>query len=211
MKTLLPLYTHPLTDPGMWEAAAGLSLGVTVVVNVHDGPGSEPDEAYEAATARLAGAGVPMLGYVDLGYAARPVADILDDVDRWARYPVAGIFFDRAPATRFEAGPVALAVRVARRSGLPAVVLNPGVPTDPHYRELEVGICTYEGPWVDYQRWTGEGSQPGDGHLVYGVPPAEQDAAQHLLTARQATFGLVTDLDMPTPYAALPAWAARRS
>jgi len=147
---------------------------------------------------------VPMLGYVDLGYAARPVADILTDVRRWHRYPVEGIFFDQAPTSPFGMGPVALAVRLARRSGLPAAVLNPGVPTDARYRDLGVALCTYEGHWSDYQRWSAEGTEPGDGHLVYGVPAAQLPAAESLFAVRKAGFGLLTDLDLPLPYAALP-------
>ena len=204
MKILLPLYTHPATDPGAWLAAAELGTEVVVVVNVHNGPGVEVETAYLSATALLARGEVPMLGYVDLGYAARPLADILTDVQRWLRYPVRGIFFDQAPTSPFGAGPVALAVRVARRAGLPTVVLNPGVPTDTIYRELDAAICTYEGSWSDYRRWSGEGAMPGDGHLVYGVPIPEQEAAQDLLVQRGATFGLTTELTLPLPYAALP-------
>ena len=55
---------------------------------------------------------------------------------------------------------------MARRAGLSTVVLNPGVPTDPLYRELGVAICTFEGSWPEYRRWSGEGAQPGDTLVV---------------------------------------------
>jgi hypothetical protein len=101
---------------------------------------------------------------------------------------------------------VALAVRVARRAGLSTVVLNPGVPTDPLYRDLGVPICTFEGSWVEYRRWSGDGARPGDGHLVHSVPVDALATAWALLRERRAGWGLVTQLRPPAPYAALPAW-----
>jgi Spherulation-specific family 4 len=215
MNTLLPLYAHPLADPGAWILAAGAGRDgreVTIVVNIQDGPdrvpaGSDRDPVYAATTDHLATAGVPMLGYVDLGYATRAVADIVDDVARWADYPVDGVFFDQAPTSPFSIGPVALAIRVARRAGVGGrIVLNPGLPTDSLYRDLGTEIVVYEGTWADYKRWSADGSRPGDGHLVYGVPAAQFAKAERLLDERGAAFGLVTDLDAPAPYEGVPAW-----
>jgi hypothetical protein len=197
---LLPLYAHPSVDPAVWRAAAAGAGELTVVA---DGP-DEPDLG--DAVARLAKAGVATLGRVDAAFATRPVADLLDDVEGWSACPVSGVFLDQAPTSPFCLGPVALAVRVARRAGLFTVVLNPGVPTDPLYRELGAPICTFEGPWVEYRRWSGEGSQPGDGHLVHSVPVGSMAAAQALLRERGAGWGLVTDRIPPAPYAGLPAW-----
>jgi hypothetical protein len=207
MKTLLPLYVHPLTDPLAWAGVASAGGDLTVVVNVQNGPGRGLEPAYAAATDHLCDVGVPMLGYVNLGYATRPMTDILDDVAEWTRYRVAGIFFDQAPTSPFCVGPVAMALRMARRVGLGRAVLNPGLPTDSLYRQLAATICTYEGSWTEYLRWPGDpGSQPGDGHLVYGVPAAALPAAHRLLAERGAGFGLATDLGRPQPYAGLPAW-----
>jgi hypothetical protein len=166
------------------------------------------DEAYREATALLAAAGVPMLGYVDLGYAARPLGDIVEDIERWSAYPMAGVFLDQAPTTPFSIGPVALAIRVARRARLFVAVLNPGTPADPVYRELGVPICAFEGSWADYQAWSGMGAQPGDGHLVHGVPPAQLATARKVMGWRGAGFGLVTDRELPNPWQGLPTDAA---
>ncbi|MEV0392980.1 spherulation-specific family 4 protein [Polymorphospora rubra] len=196
MTVLLPLYVHPAVAPAAWEPDR--LRGTTVVVDGHDDP------AYRRVTARLAAAGVPVLGHVDLARATRPLADVLDDVEGWTGHPVGGVFLDRAPTDPSAVGPVALAVRAARRGGLSEVVLNPGTPTDPLYRRLHVGICTFEGGWPDYQRWTGAGGELGDGHLVHSVPPAQLPAARRLMTWRGAGFGLVTDRGLPHPYGGLP-------
>jgi hypothetical protein len=213
MKILLPLYVHPLADPAAWAAAASSDRDVTVVMKVQDGhgrpPGSDRDPVYAATTDNLFAARVPMLGHVDLAYATRAVADIVDDVARWADYGVGGIFFDRAPTSPFSSGPVALAVRVARRAGVGGrVVINPGLPTDPVYRDLGAQIVVYEGTWDDYRRWNGHGSRPGDGHLVYGVPTGQLSAAEKMLDERGVGFGLATDVGDPSPYAGVPAWCS---
>jgi hypothetical protein len=204
---LVPLYVHPLEDPHAWDPEA--LDGATVIVNVHDGPGVIVDEDYILATSRLAAAGVPMLGYVDLGYSARPIADILDDVNRWAAYPMSGVFLDQAPTGAYGMGPVALAVRVARRAGLFATVLNPGTPTDPVYRELGVPICVFEGGWDEYQEWDGDGALPGDGHLIHSVPPWQLEHARRVMAWRGAGFGVVTDRWMPNPWHGLPSDSPR--
>src|SRR5690606_38325555 len=155
--TVLPLFSHPSADPDGWRAVAAPGGRLTVVVQ----PPDADDRERARALAELAAAGVPMLGYVDTRYATGSLPDLLDDVARWAHHPVCGVWLDHCPTSPFCLGPVALATRVARRVGLRRVVLNPGVPTDPLYRELGALICTFEGSWRDYRRWSGDGSRPG--------------------------------------------------
>jgi hypothetical protein len=133
------------------------------------------------------------LAKINLEYGERPLADVLDAVERWAAQPHDGIFFDRAPGDLAGLGGVALAVRVARRAGFGAVVLNPGRPVDPAYRALGAAICVFDGDWADYQRWSGEGATAGDGHLVYGVPPAQAGTARKMMAWRGAGFGVVAE------------------
>ncbi|MEJ3744185.1 spherulation-specific family 4 protein [Actinomycetes bacterium KLBMP 9797] len=137
------------------------------------------------------------LANIDLEYGERPLADVLDQIESWATRAIDGVFLDRAPADLPHLGAVALAVRVSRRHELGRIVLNPGGPVDPRYRELDVEICTFAGDWGRYQRWSGEGSRPGDGHLVYAVPPAQHDAAHRLIAWRGAGFALVTAAPYP--------------
>jgi Spherulation-specific family 4 len=204
--TLLPLRAHPLARPHAWDVIAAHGPAFTVVIDVANGPGTGRDPAYTAATSRLADAGVGLLGRVDLGYGTRPLSDLIADVDRWAGYPVHGVYFDRAPATPYAVGTVARVVKAARRAELPEVVLNPGVVPDPVYRDLGLPICVFEGTWLEYRHWTPGGARPGDGHLVHDVPPWDLDRAAQLQVERGAGFGVVTDLGPPDPFADLPAW-----
>ncbi len=218
METLLPLFTHPTAAPATWATVATLGPAATVVLDIADGPGSGLDPGWTAATERLAGAGVRMLGYVDLALGTRPVRDVRAQVRRWTGYPVQGIFFDQAPTSPYLIGPVAVAIGTARRADLGRLVLNPGQPTDRLYRDLGAQLCVFEGPWsalrpsaLDAARSVDElvgDPQPGDGYLVYGVPAAERASAEALLASRGAGLALVTDGVPPLPYAALPSWYA---
>jgi hypothetical protein len=194
---LLPLYVHPIVDPAAWEAVWRYPDGVTVIVNVHNGPGADP--AYDAVLDRLRRSWVRMLGYVDLDYGARPIGEVWSDVVGWCRYRTAGVFFDRVPSAASALGYVAQAVRAVRGT----VALNPGTTCAPGYAALAELVCTYEGPWSSYVDLVRKRDLPGAAHLVYGVPSAELGRAAALLSSR-AGHGLVTDLDMPLPYAGLP-------
>jgi hypothetical protein len=200
---LLPLYVHPKVDPTAWRTAAAAGRDLTVVVR-EDGD----DPAVAGVLSELAAAGVSVLGYVDARFSTRAVEELRAEVSRWARCPVSGIFLDHTPTSPFSIGPVALMVRAARRVGLP-VVLNAAAAPDPLYRELGAQVCTFDGPWEHYRSWCGEGSRPGDGHLVHSVPSGSLAEAWALLHQRRAGFGLVTDRTPPDPYAGAPAWLAQ--
>jgi hypothetical protein len=127
--------------------------------------------------------------------------------------PVAGIFLDHAPAGPFQLGPVVHAVRAARRAGLRTVVLNPGVAVDPVYRRVEATICTFDGSWREYVALPAGRCQPGDGHLVYGVP--DLAAARELALARGAGLLLATQQATPAlgdpPSRGTPWWETTSS
>lgn len=170
MRTLFPPYAHPSPE-------LELDADTWIV-------GEVPGERRSAHQ---------VLGRVDLDWGGRSLADVLADVDAWRQDGAEGLFLDRAPAGAGGVGPVALTVRLAARRGLHRVVLNPGVPAHPLYRDLGVRICTFDGPWSAYQGWDGDGARPGDGHLVHGVPAELLTAARRLMGRRGAGFGLATD------------------
>jgi hypothetical protein len=204
---LLPLYVHPLEDPDAWatlQARHGAER-FTVVVNVHNGPGEQRDEAYAVATAGLAAAGVRMLGYVDLDYGTRVNGDVWRDIVGWSQYPVGGVFFDRVQSDQEGLRYVAQVVRAVRGT----VVLNPGTRCSAGYSALADAVCTFEGPWTSYVEGPEGRDWSNAAHLVYGVPAGAVDLATRLLLSR-AAHGLVTDLAAPLPYAGLPTALKRR-
>ncbi len=204
---LVPLYVHPVDDPRAWSTATRLGRQVTVVVNVHNGPGDGSDPCYDSVVADLHHGGVATLGYVDLNYGDRSQRCLTQDIDGWRRYGVGGIFFDRTPSGAADLPGVTRAVHaVAASSATARVVLNPG--TRPHdgYARLDCTICTYEGPWSGYVTHDERPDWPQAAHLVYGVPPDHLAEAWRRLR-RRVRCGLVTDLAAPQPYRGLPAWS----
>jgi len=206
VESLLPLFAHPGSAPDTWASVARAGAGVLAVLDVAGGPGTGRDPGWTAAVSRLAGAGVTTLGYVDLSFGVRPVREVRADVRRWAGYPVAGVYFDRAPGSPFLIGPVATAVAAAQRCGLPRILLNHGVVPDALYRTLGAQLCVFEGDWAALRDAPPTGALVGDGYLVHGVPAAELALVETVLHARGAGFALVTDRCAPDPYGRLPSW-----
>ncbi|GAA4676870.1 hypothetical protein [Phytohabitans rumicis] len=65
---------------------------------------------------------------VDLEWGERPLADVLDELERLAAAAPGGVLLDRVPDGAWAAGAVALAVRVARRSGFTPVLVQGRAP-----------------------------------------------------------------------------------
>jgi hypothetical protein len=157
------------------------------VISTPDGPNASLADGVR----RLVHAGTDPLGRISLAFATRPLPDLLDEIKRWAALPIRGFFFDHAPSGPYQIGPVAQAVRTARRLGCPTIVLNAGTLVDPIYRSLPATICTFEGSWRQYLSRPPSGT--GDGHLVVDVPVGELPTARALVLARNASLFLVTD------------------
>jgi hypothetical protein len=189
---LLSLHQHPFTHPEAWDTIEVAGVGSVILLNIATGPGSGLDPTWTTATQRLVRAGAGLIGYVDLAFGARPIEQLKAELGRWAGYPIRGIFFDQAPTSPYSIGPVATAVRAARRIGFDTLLVNPGRPTDSIYRGLGAVLCTFEGPWEEYERGTVEGVRPGDAHLVHSVPADQIGMVHELMRGRGARFGLAT-------------------
>ena len=93
------------------------------------------------------------LAHVSLGYATRPATDVADEITAWSRYPVAGVFFDHAPSSTYQIGPVVHAVRTAERLGLATRVLNAGVPVGSTSAALDATVCASRAPGPTRLAW----------------------------------------------------------
>ncbi|MBB5872202.1 hypothetical protein F4553_005636 [Allocatelliglobosispora scoriae] len=114
------------------------------------------------------------------------------EIGSLAETAIGGIFFDQVPTSPYSVGPVAVAVRAARRWGFDTVLINPGRPTDSLYRGLGATICTFEGSWTEYIDGTTEGVRPGDAHIVHSIPTDQLAACLELMRGRGAGWGLAT-------------------
>ena len=82
-KPVLPAYFHPRVCAAEWAQVqrSARSLG-GVVVNVADGPGDRPESDYLRLVRELE-PDVALLGYVDLAYGQRSLAQVSADADAW--------------------------------------------------------------------------------------------------------------------------------
>jgi hypothetical protein len=190
VRWLTTVHTGPALDPLAWADAVAPGSDVVPILNL--ALPVERQAQLRRGLERLVMAGASPLAHVSLGYATRPVTDVIAEIMAWARYPVTGVFFDHAPSGPYQVGPVVAAVRAAQRLGLTMLVLNAGVPVDPVYRRLDVTVCTFEGSWTEYVTWHDEGAVDGDGHIVFDVPVGDFPAARGLIRARRAGLALVS-------------------
>ncbi len=203
---IVPGYFHPLTASSDWRIVEHLGTAwAGVVVNVADGPGSSrtPDVEYVGQLRRLAERGIRALGYVDLGYGARPEDDIWIDVARWRQaYGISDLFLDRFPVVgeEFTRG---LIVSM-RAAGAGFIAANPGVhPLRPTPELCDVCV-TFEGDWTAYRSlqvpaWIRNISAVRLLHLVYGVPVQHHGAVRRMAAGRGASV-YVTELDGANPW-----------
>lgn len=198
---LVPLYVHPLVDPAAWRVLEGAGTPLYgVVVNVADGPGVRSDPVFAAATGRLRGAGVRLLGYVDTRYGERPRGAVLRDLHRHrAWYGTDGVFFDRVASDGGRLPHYRWLARAARMRGSRTVVLNPGVHPDPGYAGVADLLVTFEGSWADYRAaevpaWTSGHPAERFCHLVYDVPG---DVGERAVARTAATRGAAVHCAVP--------------
>lgn len=191
-RSMLALTSSPVRVPKAWAGAVALGASGVSIINVGPNERDRDDVALRRGITSIVAAGGEALGHVSLGYATRPLHEILAEISRWADLPVSGVFLDHAPSGPYQVGPVVQAVRAARRYGLQRVIVNPGVRPDTAYRLLDATLCTFEGSWTEYLAWSGEGGAAGDGHLIYGVPAHEAATARALAARHGAGLALVS-------------------
>jgi hypothetical protein len=211
-RLVVPAYFRPDVRPDDWAMLAKHPSQVRLVIlNLANGPGTQPDPAFFSALDRLGEAGVAVAGYADTNYGRRPAYEALADLGHFLHwYNVSGVFFDRVAVTAEHLGYYAALSRQARDMGARMVVFNHGAHPLEAYTEHANLLGTFEGPWRAYlqlavPRWTR--SRPADKfyHVVYSVPPEHHDHAFLLATRRRAGCVYITDRGGANPYDGLPA------
>lgn len=201
---IIPLYIYPGDDEGAraaWDLVGEAArtfpdVDVIAVVNPANGPGTAADSRYRSAIRRLDRSGVILAGYVPLGYGARSLVDVNEDLRRWRDlYPrVTGFFFDEVPVPPAESGsggggsPLApqvdlsaVTVRARGHAGHAGpIIANPGVPAPDYYfgRELfDLVVVHEETRWPQRDSREVPGAIAGrSALLVYGSGVWDEDA-----------------------------------
>ncbi|MCA1783998.1 MAG: spherulation-specific family 4 protein [Intrasporangiaceae bacterium] len=203
MGAAAPFYLHPAAEPVAWRALLGGRLDLDwAVVNVADGPGGGYDEHYYGP-ALAGGCLTPLVGYVDLAYGRRPLADVLDDVAAWPSwYGVRDVLLDCTPAE--DVADVLATVTAVRAAGAARVVLNPGRVPDPAIQACGDVTCVIETDWRTYPTLDHAAGPGVTWHLVHSVPATQLAAAWASTVRRGADHAWVTDGRLPNPWRVLP-------
>ncbi|MFC8784241.1 spherulation-specific family 4 protein [Streptomyces nigra] len=180
----IPGLAHPLLASAEWGALTRPGAPVHwAVLNVADGPGTQPDPHCLEAAGRLRNAGVRVLGHLDAsrldttrllgttrlglprlgapaprpsrGGGGRILSDLMSEAQRYVDwYRVDGFYLDRCPVERADLHETRRAVGTLRALRDKAhIVLGHGTHPHPGYAECGDQLVTFSGPWSEY-RWS---------------------------------------------------------
>ncbi len=164
-----------------------------------------------------------MIGYVDTGYAARPMGDVCGDIAAYAaESPLDGIFLDQvsiAPSDQRYYAAAAGAIKAQSTGTL--IVLNPGTPPPESSMTFADIVVTFENTddasisTYAAARWMRRYPPERFWHLIYGAPTTKaMRRAMTLSKRRRAGWVYVTPDTLPNPWSTLPAdpyWAEERA
>jgi hypothetical protein len=234
-RQLMPAYVFPTggaTARNPWhQLCSRMTSGSIIVMNPGSGPGGQVQEPYTEAMGycRAKPRKQLVLGYVYTSYTARPLGDVLADIDTWYRlYPqLDGVFVDEVasyPDGSIAVGGMSVKTYYARiythsrrksadRDEL--VVVNPGVTATTAW-QLDVSdkVVVFEGTRATYAKWTPEPwvtRRPASQivQLVHSTPRAKRHHVCLLSRARNAGYVDVTDDVMINPWDTVPSsWRA---
>lgn len=174
-------------------------------INPGSGPGLVVNSAYVAQVNKARALSVPVYGYVHTKYAARPVGEVLADVDKYiAWYGVTGIFVDTTSNKAADLPYYVTLCGQLRSRGL-KIILNPGTTTlEEHFQLADYVMCCE----TDLATFKLQGPRPAFEskyaakcwYVVHSCPAGEMPATVALAKSRGAGLLYVTDDTMANPY-----------
>ncbi len=192
------------SDDANWVTVKNQAGGISyVIMNPNSGPGAAVDAGWVARLAQL-GSQPKMLGYVPTTYAARPLVDVIADIDKYEQwYGVTSIFLDETPwgcsQTAYYAS---LATYVRANGGV--LIMNPGGLPLNCMIDIPDVIVSFENNMQAYLSSTAL-NPPGYSpqkfwHLIYGAPTGRHREIEELARLRGAGHVYVTSDDLPNPW-----------
>ncbi|MDN0195606.1 spherulation-specific family 4 protein [Streptomyces sp. S.PNR 29] len=197
----VPGLAHPLLAPAEWSALTRPGTPLHwVVLNVSDGPGTQPDPHCLEAAGRLRNAGIGVLGHLATGHGTRSVGELISDAHRYTDwYQADGFLLDRCPTDHAALAAIrrtVSALRVTREDA--HIVLGHGMHPHAGYAEIADQLVTFSGPWSDYRfsqaaQWTADHPPGRFCHFVHGVPHRHLDEALRIARWQGAATIYLTD------------------
>lgn len=210
-RMLVPAYFDPPSH--LWTTALSAPAQTILIVNPNNGPGTNPDAAYQRLISHARAAGHELIGYVYTRYGARPISTVEGDINRWASfYGVHDIFFDEVSQASAQLSYYRTVTAYATTHGAKITVLNPGTVPAQGYFGLGAIVVTFEDTYAAYQRarfpaWLGREPAREQANIVYAVPSAaEARATLAAIHSHGVGVGYVTGAGAggSNPYDTLP-------
>lgn len=203
-------------------APLGLDGGGSIgVMNPASGPGTAGNSDWTAVTNYSRSHGHKVLGYVDTNYAARALADVAADVDKYYTwYGVDGVFLDRMSNNTADQAYYRNVYAVAKAKA-PAVLVcgNPGATatTDWQLKAPQPSadlLVNFEDTYANYVGWTPPAwvtlyPPSRFAHLVHACAAGDLPAAVAKSRAARAGYRYVTSDVLPNPWDTLSHWPAQ--
>jgi len=203
MTILVPAYFYPLSFDPNWAGLFEARANITAIINPKSGPGTVRDPCY-SWLGRVSRSTLKFVGYVATTYGAKPLPNVLDEVDRMFQfYPfICGIFFDECPS---DPGFVSYVTEIVRFAG--NAILNFGTIPDGSYAAVPAGAVLFEG---DYDKFIAEPFMRTSKFANRGaiVESVDTRAKAHIVLAKAKSLGMdflyMTDESERASYARLP-------
>lgn len=213
----VPLFARP-NQGSFWQdiRSSGKDTVPFVVANPLEGPGRSADPIFTDAIAKNNASGIRTIGYVQTNYQARPIKEVLSDIDAWQRfYPgVKGIYINliKEGSDKDLCYTAALYSHVKNTRPNDLVVLNPATHISSAFEPYGDIFVTAMMDYATYRSWQPmyrgfedkEQNQNRFWHMVYGVSSDDYSSAFALLRANNAGWVYVTDKSAPMPFVETP-------
>ena len=180
-----------------------------VILNPESGPGQERSEDWAALVRKCQAVGIKVIGYVALGYLAKPLSVVLDEASKhklW--YNVDGIFWDETPTDAPLSSLRALHGYARGKSKTGLSVFNPGTLPEKLYTYM---VALPGSIWVTFEGSVGRYLQEvpqtklymsRQAHIVYDN--AYGLDVHLLMSALRVGWGFVSQRGLPNPYNVWP-------
>jgi hypothetical protein len=219
LRLLVPAYFYPAGEgQAQWDRLLESPdpAAVVIIANPDSGPGKVADSNFARVIDRARQKGFLVIGYVSTRYAARPLGEVKDDIDRWLRfYPgVRGMFVDEQASS---ADPisyyVALYEYARKERGLALVINNPGTTCAEEYlvRPAADVECLVESgkEFSSFQPPAWANGYPAmrfAGSIFRNDDPMKMKEAVRAMAAKRVGYCYITDGNEPNPWNRLPGY-----
>ncbi len=206
---IIPLYSFP---DASWDEVRNIKnanpdVPFLVIINPHNGPGSEYNSYYYSGIKNFQSAEITVIGYVNTEYATKKIVDVFADIDSYKTwYTLDGIFFDEMSNVPGNESYYKNLDDYAKSQGFVLTVGNPGHDTLPSYVGTLDNLLIYENSGLPnfflLGGWHENYDESNFSILVYGLDSLNQSFVKY--AANYVDYIYLTNDHLPNPWDTIP-------